>query len=124
MINKVLLFFHNFVNQHTLDHLPDATRSKRKTYRGRGKGKARKLVDGYVVKWSDGKWENWPYESLVPCLVPLPHNFELGAQNLKEIEKKQDVNKEKEAGEVEVSELMNMSIFCYVYECDLTIHTS
>ena len=84
--------------------------TKRETYRGRGKGKARKMVDGYLVKWSDGKWENWPYESLVPCLVPLPRNIELGGQNLKEIEEKQDTNEKKEAGEVEVSELMNMSM--------------
>ena len=40
--------------------------TKREKYRGRNK----EVVDGYVVKWCDGKRENWPYESLLPCLVP------------------------------------------------------
>ena len=42
--------------------------TKRERYRGRGKG--RKMVDGYLVPWSDGNRENWPYESLLPCLIP------------------------------------------------------
>ena len=46
--------------------------TKREVYRGRGKGRDRKRVDGYEVQWSDGKRENWPYESLLPCLIPLP----------------------------------------------------
>ena len=33
------------------------------------------------------------------------------------------MNEEKKAGGVEVSELMNMSMFCYVYEFGLTIYT-
>ena len=41
--------------------------TKREWYRGR----KRERVDGYEVKWCDGNKENWPYESLLPCLVPL-----------------------------------------------------
>ena len=41
--------------------------TKREWYRGRKKER----IDGYAVKWCDGQKENWPYESLLPCLVPL-----------------------------------------------------
>ena len=30
------------------------------------------MIDGYAVRWCDGAKENWPYESLVPCLVKKP----------------------------------------------------
>ena len=40
--------------------------TKREWYRGR----KRERVDGYEVKWDDGVRENWPYESLLPCLLP------------------------------------------------------
>lgn len=43
--------------------------TKREKYRGRNK----ETVDGYVVRWCDGKRENWPYECLVPALVPIPN---------------------------------------------------
>ena len=39
---------------------------RREKYRGRNK----EMVDGYLVKWCDGNRENWPYESLLPCLIP------------------------------------------------------
>ena len=44
--------------------------TKREMYRGRGRG--RKMVDGYEVRWCDGERENWPYESLLPHLIPVP----------------------------------------------------
>ena len=40
--------------------------TKRIWYRGR-KGER---VDGYEVRWSDNVRENWPYECLLPCLIP------------------------------------------------------
>ena len=46
--------------------------TKREKYRGRN----RELVDGYEVRWCDGNRENWPYESLLPCLVPVMSSFE------------------------------------------------
>ena len=41
------------------------------TRREKYRGKNRETVDGYEVRWCDGNRENWPYESLLPCLVPV-----------------------------------------------------